>query len=407
MQLVAVALAATTLAGARKLRLERGVMAEEGRLSGLVFQLVCGVAKLRTTGAEERAYAQWAGGLARQKKLTLESGRVDNKLTVFGMVFPLLATMALFAITVKSLHGSDGITTGAFVAFSAAFSGFLTGVLTLGASLLSVLSIVPLYERAKPVLASLPEDDASKADCGELVGRIEVDHVTFRYHSESAPVLSDVSIAVEAGEFVAIVGPSGSGKSTLLRLLLGLEMPERGAVLYDQKRLVDLDLHKLRQKIGVVMQSARVRHGSMLQNIVGMSARTEEDAWEAARIAGLDEDIRQMPMNMHTMLQQGGGTLSGGQRQRLMIARAVVARPRVLFFDEATSALDNRTQALVNDRLRQISATRVAIAHRLSTIVAADRIYVMEAGRIVQAGTYDVLMAEEGLFRQLVKRQVG
>jgi ATP-binding cassette subfamily C protein len=212
---------------------------------------------------------------------------------------------------------------------------------------------------------------------------------------------------IEAGEFAALVGPSGSGKSSLLRLLLGFDTPESGAIYYDGQDLHGLDLQAVRRQLGVVLQNGKLMPGDIRTNIVGMSALTIEDAWEAVRMAGLDKEIEQMPMGMHTVIGEGGSTLSGGQRQRLLIARAIVTKPRILFFDEATSALDNAAQAVVAASLERLQATRVVIAHRLSTIVKADRIFVLDAGRLVQTGTYAELVNQPGLFADLVKRQLA
>jgi ABC-type bacteriocin/lantibiotic exporter with double-glycine peptidase domain len=219
-------------------------------------------------------------------------------------------------------------------------------------------------------------------------------------------VVRDVSLAARPGEFVAIVGPSGSGKSSLFRLLLGFERPESGAIYYDAQDLAGLDAQAVRQQMGVVIQNARVASGSIFDNIIGSAPLTIDDAWEAARGAGLAEDISQMPMGMYTIVSEGGGNLSGGQRQRLLIARAIVRKPRIFLFDEATSALDNRTQAKVSRTLEALQSTRIVIAHRLSTIVNADRIFVMEKGVLVQIGSYRELADQEGLFRALVKRQL-
>ena len=210
-------------------------------------------------------------------------------------------------------------------------------------------------------------------------------------------MLDGVTFRAEPGEFIALVGPSGAGKSTLLRLLLGFEQPETGTVEYDGKDLSHLDVRAVRQQAGVVVQQARLLPGSIFHNIIGSStALTVDDAWEAARIAGLDEDIRAMPMGMQTMISEGNATFSGGQRQRILIARAVAAKPRILLFDEATSALDNRTQASVTASLERLRATRIVIAHRLSTIRGADRILVLDDGRLVQSGTYVELAGEPG-----------
>ncbi len=221
-------------------------------------------------------------------------------------------------------------------------------------------------------------------------------------------MLSDVSLQVRPGEFVAIVGASGSGKSTILRLLLGFETPDTGTVTYDGRELTTLDLREVRRQIGVVLQNAQLLPGDIFNNIVGFAPDlTMDDAWQAAKLAGLEEDIRSFPMGMHTLVGEGGSNLSGGQRQRLLIARAIVRRPRILMFDEATSALDNLTQAIVTESItRELQGiTRVVIAHRLTTVVDADRIYVVKAGQIVQSGEYHQLLAEPGPFQELIHRQ--
>ena len=231
-------------------------------------------------------------------------------------------------------------------------------------------------------------------------------HVTFRYSADAPPALRDVSVRIPAGRFVAFVGPSGSGKSTLLRLLLGFETPESGSVYFDDQDLTGLDVQAVRQQVGVVLQNGRLSAGSIYRNIVGSAQLGMDDAMQAARLAGLEDDIHALPMGMHTMIGEGGAGLSGGQRQRLMIARAIVRKPRIVFFDEATSALDNDTQGLVSRSLESLQATRVVIAHRLSTIVNADYIYVMEKGAVVQEGRYEDLSRREGPFADLARRQI-
>ena len=237
-------------------------------------------------------------------------------------------------------------------------------------------------------------------------GAIEASRLRFRYKEDLPIVLNDVSFTINPGEFVAFVGHSGSGKPTLFRLLLGFEKPESGFIHFDGLDLDDIDPQALRRQMGVVLQNGRITDGDIFTNIIGTAPLSIDDAWEAARAAGLDKDIEAMPMGMHTVISEGGGGLSGGQRQRLLIARAIVHRPRILLFDEATSALDNQTQSTVSRSLEQLNATRIVIAHRLSTILHADRIFVFDQGGIVQQGTYDELMAQEGLFRDLAQRQI-
>jgi ABC-type bacteriocin/lantibiotic exporter with double-glycine peptidase domain len=291
--------------------------------------------------------------------------------------------------------------------FTTAFTQLVTATIAIATAFATIVQVVPMYERTQPILRALQEVDEDKADPGELSGAIELNHVSFRYAENGPLVLDDISLQIRPGELVALVGPSGSGKSTLLRLLLGFDAPESGTILYDGRDLASLNIRAVRRQIGSVLQNGRVMSGSIFNNIVGSAPLTLDDANEAARMAGLDEDIRQMPMGMQTVISEGGGTLSGGQRQRLMIARAVVHKPRILFFDEATSALDNRTQETVTRSLTALAATRVVIAHRLSTIVGADRIYVVRRGLIVESGTYRELMQRRGLFSELARRQIA
>jgi ABC-type bacteriocin/lantibiotic exporter with double-glycine peptidase domain len=249
--------------------------------------------------------------------------------------------------------------------------------------------------------------DTEKPDPGVLRGRVEINHVSFRYDPEGPLVLDDLSLRAEPGEFVAVVGPSGAGKSSLFRQLLGFEEPEAGSVYYDDHPLSELNVQAVRRQMGVVLQNGKLMSGTIFQNIAGVSQLTMDQAWEAARMAGFDKDIEMMPMGMFTFLGEGSSAISGGQRQRLMIARAIASKPRIVLFDEATSALDNRSQAIVSSSLENLKATRIVIAHRLSTIMNADRIYVLKAGRIVQSGTYAELMEREGPFRDLAARQIA
>lgn len=296
---------------------------------------------------------------------------------------------------------------GDFLAFNMAFIQFFSAWFMLGSILVYVLNVIPAYERLQPILEAQPEVDETKLDPGELSGEIEVSHVSFRYKEKSALVLKDVSLHIKPGEFIAFVGPSGSGKSTMLRLLLGFAKAESGGVYYDNQDLADLDLQAVRYQIGVVLQNATLLSGDIYSNLIGTSSNlTVEDAWEAVRSAGFEEDIKNMPMGMHTIVSERGGNFSGGQRQRLLIARSMIKKPRILLFDEATSALDNRTQDIVSRSLEGLNATRVVIAHRLSTIINADRIYVFEKGEIVQVGTYNELVNQPGPLAELARRQI-
>lgn len=405
--LVTVAILFTTVTSLLRLRHERKLAEIQGRLSGLVFQYLGGVAKLRTTGAESRAFFNWAMLFARSQEHEFKAKMVRNALLVFNSTFPTLSSMAIFFVIFFFLHEDKTFSTGSFLAFNAAFGGFLGAMLGATAALTSVLDLVPVYERAKPILQTKPEITDSKEHPGQLSGEIEISHLSFSYDPDGPQILKDISLHFKPGEFVALVGSSGSGKSTLLRLLLGFDIPNSGSIYYDHQDMSGIDLGALRRQLGVVLQNGQLLSGDIFNNIIGSAAGlTLDDAWEAATQAGIANDIRDMPMGMHTVVSDGGGTLSGGQRQRLLIARAIVNRPRILFFDEATSALDNRAQEMVSASLQNLRATRIVIAHRLSTIINADRIFVLDGGKLVQSGTYEELINLEGLFADLARRQI-
>ena len=395
----------TLLVGYGQLRLQRRIVPLRAKTSGLVLQLLTGISKLRVAAAEGHAFAQWARLFSQQRRLQFRSRAVGNWLRVFNAVFPALSLLVIIAAATAGGNAMPEMRTGDYLAFSAAFGSCLGAMVSMSAAAMEALGVVPIYESAKPILDAAPEVHDARGDPGALTGSIEVRHLTFHYQPDLPPALQDVSFAVHPGEFVAFVGPSGSGKSTLLRVLLGFEQPDSGSVYFDGQDFSRLDVRAVRSQIGVVLQSGRIMAGDFFTNIVGSTAHTLDDAWDAARMAGLAEDIEALPMGMHTVVSEGANTLSGGQRQRLLIARAIVNKPRIVFFDEATSALDNRTQAIVSESLERLNATRVVIAHRLSTIVNATRLYVMERGRIVQSGRYDELVARDGPFADLARRQ--
>ncbi|MBI1209241.1 MAG: NHLP bacteriocin export ABC transporter permease/ATPase subunit [Azospirillum sp.] len=391
---------AANLAG---LRWERKGQDQRGRLLGLVLQLIQGVPKLRVAGAELRAFDQWAHAYVSTRRIQQRNVRTAVALATMNSAAGILGLLAVFAMVGFAVVP---LPPGAFVAFSTAFGQFLGGTLAIAAVLPKALTALPLYERARPILVAAAEDHSRRSDPGRLRGQVEMTAVTFRYAADGPAVLDRVSLAAEPGQFVALVGPSGSGKSTVLRLLAGFEAPESGTILYDGADLARLDLRAVRRQIGFVLQSGQLMAGTIFEAIAGAAAVPLDQVWDAAHAAGLADDIRRLPMGMYTLIGERGGTLSGGQRQRLLIARALVHRPRILMFDEATSALDNQTQAQVARAMERLNATRIVIAHRLSTIRDADRIYVINEGRVVESGRHDELAADGRLFAQLIKRQI-
>ncbi|MFN6474202.1 MAG: NHLP bacteriocin export ABC transporter permease/ATPase subunit [Nostoc sp. SerVER01] len=411
---VAVALIAiifTTISSVLSRQKLRSLEEIEGEIFGFTVQMVAGVSKLRVSNAEDRAFAYWAKKYSQQLKLKLSTEVIEDVLAIFNTAMPTVSSIIIFWLAVTLItqapsQSETGLSTGTFLAFNSAFAIFIAGATQLSNTIVSILDISIFWERAKPIFQAQPEIDLSKSDPGRLTGKVKVDRVTFRYREDGPLNLDDLTIEADPGELIALVGPSGSGKSTIIRLLLGFETPKDGTIYYDGQDLSGLDTSAVRRQIGVVLQNGRINSASIFENISSGALVTMDEAWEAVRMAGFADDIKSMPMEMHTVISEGGTNLSGGQRQRLLIARALVLKPRIIIFDEATSALDNRTQAIVSTSLDQLGVTRIIIAHRLSTIRNADRIYVIEAGRVVQQGRFEELVNQKGLFANLMARQM-
>ncbi len=390
-----------TLVAVTKARHQDKIIAADLKVSGLVPALLRGISKIKLAGAEKRAFAQWANVeanyLASQYDLPLWYKVADT--------IPALVTL-VGTIAIYWFAGSSGVTLADFMAFNVAFGAVSTAVVALAQAGGQLAQMQSYLGAVQPILEAVPESNRQGKQVTSISGSIELSNVTFRYDPTQKPIIEDLSLKIKSGEYLAVVGKSGSGKSTLLRLLLGFERPERGAVYYGGQDISEMDVRSLRHTIGVCMQNGSLFSGNIFGNIVLSSPRaTMDDAWEAAELAGVADDIRAMPMGMHTLITEGSGGVSGGQRQRILIARAVCSKPRVLIFDEATSALDNVTQKHVSDSLAQLKCTRVVVAHRLSTIKLADRIVMLDRGHIIEEGTYDELVAAGGEFAELVRRQ--
>jgi NHLM bacteriocin system ABC transporter ATP-binding protein len=395
----------SSLIGLARLRVGPQIEALDGKLSSMQFEIFSGVAKLRASAAEPRALDRWYEKYDEYRRLNGVGARLSNWESVGLNLLQPAATILVLWLAWREAATSP-MPTGHFVAFHAALFSLLGGVHVLVSTALDLVNLKPVWDRARPILAVTPEDAVGRGARHDPQGRIELSNVSFAYPG-GPPVLQGIDLAVREGEFVAIVGASGSGKSTLLRLLLGFESPASGSVRYDGEDLGGLDLRHLRRRIGTVLQGGKLWAGDILTNIVGANSVGVEEAMNAARRAGLERDIESMPMGLYTVVGEGLSTLSGGQRQRVLIARALVANPRILLLDEATSALDNVSQATVLEGLSGLSATRIVIAHRLNTVRGADRIVVLDRGRIVQQGTFQDLAAEVGPFRAMLARQVA
>jgi ATP-binding cassette subfamily C protein len=403
MAIVVLVIALSTTLGLARLKLGPRIEALDGALGALTYELFAGIAKLRACAAETRAFERWYGKYDAFRDASRDSARLQNWEAVALSVLQPAATILVLGLAWRLSSGA-AMSTGDFVAFHAAMFGLLGGVHGLVSTALDLVNLRPVWDRARPILETPPEDAGGSGERHDPEGGIELKAVSFAY-PQGPTVLHEIDLAIAPGEFVAIVGASGSGKSTLLRLLLGFEAPAAGAIRYDGKDLSTLDKRHLRGRLGTVLQGGKLWAGDLYTNIVGAANPGVEKAWDAARGAGLARDIDSMPMGMYTLVGEGLSTLSGGQRQRVLIARALVGSPRVLLLDEATSALDNLSQAAVLEGLGKLEATRIVIAHRLNTVRRADRIVVLDQGRIVQQGTFGKLAAEQGPFAALLARQ--
>ena len=384
-----------------QMRISKEVMEKSAKETGMSYALITGVQKIKLAGAEKRAFARWARSLSEVAKLSYNPPLFLKASAAISTAISLLGTILLYFLAVKTR-----VSPSEYITFNVAYGMVAGAFAALAGVAKSVARIKPIMEMAEPILKAEPESSETKEMLSSLKGNIELSNVYFRYKDNMPYVVDGMSLKIKAGEYVAIVGTTGCGKSTLMRLLLGFETPEKGAVYFDGKDISKIDLRSLRRRMGVVTQDGSLFQGDIYSNIVISNPQlTVDDAWAAAEIAGIADDIRAMPMGMQTIISEGQGGISGGQKQRLMIARAVAPKPEILLFDEATSALDNRTQKQVSDALDALKCTRIVIAHRLSTIKNCDRILVLDKGRIIEDGTYDELIARNGFFAELVARQ--
>jgi NHLM bacteriocin system ABC transporter ATP-binding protein len=386
------------------LRHQTRMYEQQGRNAGEILQLLTGILKLRMAAAEDRAFGVWSGTYRSQKDAEYRAGLVNVAVSALTGFSPIASTMLLYSLVIWLPHAS--LSTGHFLAFMAAFGGIQSAVVQMTLVMSTTLDVIPMYRRLSPILITQPENPPGKQAPGTLSGLIALRDVTFAYDQPGRDVLQHLDLEIKPGEFVAVTGTSGSGKSTLLRLLLGFSRTMTGGVYYDGKELDSLDIYEVRRQIGIVVQNGRLMGGELYRCILGERNLGLDAAWEAARAVGLEDEIKALPMGMNTVVPPGGETFSGGQCQRIMIAQAIIAKPRILFFDEATSALDNRSQTIVTESIARLGATRLVIAHRLCTIRQADRICVLENGGIVESGTYDELMEKKSAFYRLAERQL-
>lgn len=391
----------TVITALWQMKISEEQMKESSKENGLVYSLLGGVNKIKIAGAEKRAFSKWSEQYVKAAKYLYQPPILLRLSPAITTGVTLIGTVVLYY---EALH--SGVSVSDYMAFNSAYAMVNGAFMTLSTVAVVVAQIRPILKMVEPILEAEPEVNGNRPVVTKLNGGIELNNVSFRYSDDMPNVIDNLSLKIRPGQYVAIVGKTGCGKSTLMRILLGFEKPQKGAVYYDGKDIAGMDLKSLRRHIGVVMQNSGLFQGDIYSNIViSAPMLTLDDAWEAAEMAGMADDIRNMPMGMNTIISEGQGGISGGQRQRLMIARAIAPKPKILMFDEATSALDNITQKTVSDSLDSLKCTRIVIAHRLSTIRHCDRIIVLKDGGIAEDGTYDELIAKKGYFSELVERQ--
>lgn len=375
--------------------------AMQGSVYNLSTELMGSISKIKAAGAERWAFNRWAFNFTEMRRRSMWSRSIRNVFDAFEGTVQSFALIIIFLVIAGSGAVAHTENAGSYLAFMTALATFMASTSSLSQMVVRMSPLIGQTMRVGPFLKTSPISEAGKHSAGELDGSLALDRVHFSYQQDGPVVLHDVSIEAAPGEFIAIVGGSGSGKSTLLKILLGTVMPDAGSVTFSGKDRQSLYTEDLQSQIAAVMQAGQVMPGSLLDNIRGGKNCSLEDAWVAAEMAGLAEDIKAMPMGMQTQITQGDAAFSGGQLQRLLIARAIAAKPRILVLDEATSALDEPTQCRVMQHLSSLDVTRVVVAHRLSTVQQADKIYVLDKGRVSECGSFEALIAGGGKFARL------
>ncbi len=403
----------TVIIGLQTRPLERKQQELEGEAQSKNLELINSVSKLRLSGAEYEASSWWASSFKRIINIEILLDAKESVSQLLQTIIPNLGNLLIYIVITKI--GSEALldsnitspNVGQLLGFFSAFGTFIGAMVSLSNLVVGAFDLPIIYERARPILTEKPEDDNDLFDPGELQGNIKIVNLRYQYKSDCPFVLDNLNIAINPGEFVALTGPSGCGKSTLVRILLGFDKVNEGNIYIDGKNLNGLRKDLIRKQIGTVNQNSAIFAGSLFDSIAGGRVITLEQAWEALQMVSMAEDVRKMPMGMYTVIPEGGGTLSGGQKQRLAIARALVGKPKILIFDEATSALDNPTQHVITKSLEDLNVTRIVIAHRLSTIKNADKIFVINNGKVEEEGVYETLVKNNGLFTKLVERQIA
>ena len=383
-------------------KVQTNVNTSISKLKGLVFSLVSGAQKIRTNGAEIRAFRHWA--MAYEPSDPFSSRHplmftISSSLSYNARLLPMIVTM------LAAWHYGLGLSD--YIAYCSVMLIATDAVEQFQSIIKEMSLLIPEIKLCEPILQTPSEVQANTMMLKDVSGNIDISGLKFRYNDDMPYLFNGLNLKINAGDYVALVGPSGCGKTTLVRLLLGFEQPESGSIFYDQHNLDDISKPSLRQNcVSICLQDGNLVEGTIRDNILfGNTGLSDDDVWEAVRMVALEDDINRMPHGIDTYISADGQGVSGGQRQRIMIARAMIRKPRILFLDEATSALDNISQHIILKNLAKMKCTRITIAHRMSTIRECNRIIVLNNGRVAEDGSYEELMAKGGLLSEIIKRQ--
>ncbi len=403
----------TVIIGLQTRPLERRQQELEGEAQSRNLEIINSVSKLRLASAEYEASRWWASSYRRIINIEMILDAKESVSQVLQSIIPNLGYLLIYIVITRlgseALLDSNNIAPnlGQLLGFFSAFATFIGAMVSLSDLIVGSFDLPIIFERAKPILKELPEDSQDLYDPGNLSGNIKIENLRYQYNLESPFVLNNLNLSIKSGQFVALTGASGCGKSTIVKILLGFDKVIEGNIYFDGMNLNGLRKDLIRKRIGTVSQNSSIFAGNIFECIAGGRVITLEQAWEAIHMVSLTEEIQLMPMGIYTVIPEGGATLSGGQKQRLAIARALIGKPQILIFDEATSALDNPTQETITRSLESLNVTRIVIAHRLTTIKNADNIFVINNGTVVEEGNYQELINKNGLFTNLVKRQIA
>lgn len=410
--ILAVAILAMVIPAFFGIHYGRQLLERQIQANNKMLEMVEALSKVRLAGAEARLFHRWEHAFARMVKIDLKRLFLQLKAGTFNLFWSNAGTWIIYLFVILLLFSQKAgspvlinLSLGNFLAFVSVFGLLSNALIQMSGTLLNVIGVIPLWEKVKAVAESEIEETAVRSDPGTLQGGLQIDRLTFGYQKEVPPIIQDISLTIHPGESIALVGPSGGGKTTLLKLILGFEQSDQGSVYYDNKDIKGLNLQALRRQLGVVFQTGDIFDGSIIDNINSGRHYSEEEVKTALHLIGADSLIQELAMGVRTVLTNGGLSLSGGQRQMILLARAVVGRPKILILDEATSSLDNHKQRIVYENLNRLSMTQIIVAQRLNVIQHVNRIYVIDKGKIIDTGTYSELANRPGLFADLLMKK--